>query len=248
MRDSDRVREPIYLESGAKRVFACSIAWPGWARSAKTEAAALAALAAAAPRYGPIADLAGLGFDREMGQRITVVDRLLGDTTTDFGAPSKALPRDFETQSPEQIARDESLLRAIWTWFDRVLSLAPAELRKGPRGGGRDRDDIARHVLAAESVYARKIGIDTSRSDRVDPSAQSPIRTALLSRLQIRPADLKTPTAGRWPAPYALRRIAWHVVDHGWEIEDRSAPGAQGLGATPHSVASPLLASSESEV
>ncbi|MGH7862607.1 MAG: hypothetical protein ACREOS_10255, partial [Candidatus Dormibacteraceae bacterium] len=126
MPESDAMCEPIYLESGAKRVFACSIAWPGWARSAKTEAGALAALAASAPRYGPIADLAGLRFDREVGPRITVVDRLIGDTTTDFGAPSKALSRDFETQSPEQIAREESMLQAIWTWFERILSRAPA--------------------------------------------------------------------------------------------------------------------------
>ncbi|MGH7861984.1 MAG: hypothetical protein ACREOS_07040, partial [Candidatus Dormibacteraceae bacterium] len=190
------------------------------------EAGALAALAASAPRYGPIADLAGLRFDREVGPRITVIDRLLGDATTDFGAPSKALPRDFETQSPEQVAREESMLQAIWTWFERILSRAPAELRKGPRGGGRDRDDIARHVWAAEAAYARKIGVDTSGSGQPDTSARSPMRAAILSRLQVRRASLNTPPAGRWPAPYALRRIAWHVVDHGWEIEDRSAPGA----------------------
>ena len=27
----------------------------------------------------------------------------------------------------------------------------------------------------------------------------------------------------RWPAPYAIRRSAWHALDHAWEIEDRSA-------------------------
>ena len=25
----------------------------------------------------------------------------------------------------------------------------------------------------------------------------------------------------RWPAPYAIRRSAWHALDHAWEIEDR---------------------------
>jgi hypothetical protein len=27
-----------------------------------------------------------------------------------------------------------------------------------------------------------------------------------------------------WPQPYAARRIAWHVLDHAWEIEDRTDP------------------------
>jgi len=26
-----------------------------------------------------------------------------------------------------------------------------------------------------------------------------------------------------WPARYAVRRLAWHVMDHAWEIEDRSS-------------------------
>jgi hypothetical protein len=31
------------------------------------------------------------------------------------------------------------------------------------------------------------------------------------------------PLAGRrWPARYAAHRIAWHALDHAWEIEDRS--------------------------
>lgn len=27
-----------------------------------------------------------------------------------------------------------------------------------------------------------------------------------------------------WPPRYAARRIAWHVLDHAWQIEDRSGP------------------------
>ena len=25
----------------------------------------------------------------------------------------------------------------------------------------------------------------------------------------------------RWPARYFVRRLAWHILDHAWEIEDR---------------------------
>jgi len=35
----------------------------------------------------------------------------------------------------------------------------------------------------------------------------------------------KGPRGGdRWPARYAIRRSAWHALDHAWEIEDRSEP------------------------
>ena len=25
-----------------------------------------------------------------------------------------------------------------------------------------------------------------------------------------------------WPLGYAVRRFAWHVLDHAWEVEDKS--------------------------
>jgi hypothetical protein len=28
-----------------------------------------------------------------------------------------------------------------------------------------------------------------------------------------------------WPVRYVIRRVVWHVLDHTWEIEDRSADG-----------------------
>jgi hypothetical protein len=34
---------------------------------------------------------------------------------------------------------------------------------------------------------------------------------------------LQHPVAqAKWPPAYAARRIAWHALDHAWEIEDRS--------------------------
>jgi hypothetical protein len=32
------------------------------------------------------------------------------------------------------------------------------------------------------------------------------------------------PVPKGWPPRYAARRIAWHALDHAWEIEDRSEP------------------------
>ena len=31
----------------------------------------------------------------------------------------------------------------------------------------------------------------------------------------------------KWTARYFLRRAAWHVLDHVWEIEDKSGPDGE---------------------
>ncbi len=38
------------------------------------------------------------------------------------------------------------------------------------------------------------------------------------------PSDGTPAVAKGWPARCAARRIAWHALDHAWEIEDRSEP------------------------
>ena len=82
---------PVYLEVGARRVFAGALEWPGWIRSAKTEDQALDALAAAAPRYAPVAALAGLAVPSAAKRAgLEVVERMSGDATTDFGAPQRS--------------------------------------------------------------------------------------------------------------------------------------------------------------
>jgi hypothetical protein len=52
----------VYLELGAKRVFAGAIEWPGWCRSAKTEEQALEALVTYAPRYAKVVVGGGVRF------------------------------------------------------------------------------------------------------------------------------------------------------------------------------------------
>jgi hypothetical protein len=37
------------------------------------------------------------------------------------------------------------------------------------------------------------------------------------------PSGLVMPPRG-WPLRYAARRFCWHVLDHLWEIEDKSEP------------------------
>jgi hypothetical protein len=105
--------------------------------------------------------------------------------------------------------------------FDQVAAAAPAELRKGPRGGGRDRDKMVDHVLGAEAGYARKLGVKRPQPAIDDRAAIAALREALLEVLRA-PSDGSPPVPKGWPPRYAARRIAWHVLDHAWEMQDRS--------------------------
>ena len=200
---------PVYLEVGAKKVFACSIDWPGWCRAAKNEEQALETLAGYAERYRPVADEAGERFPKSVGGKLDVVERLKGDGGTDFGIPHVPANADATPLTKAQAERLANLVAAAWTVFDRVAKSAPAELRRGPRGGGRDRDKMVAHVVDADTGYFRMVGVKDGRDAFLD---------ALRAARQPRP-ELVTKT---WPWRYAARRVAWHALDHAWEMEDRS--------------------------
>ncbi|HXN78126.1 MAG TPA: hypothetical protein VN965_05065 [Candidatus Dormibacteraeota bacterium] len=206
----------VYLEVGGKRSFASAAGWPGWCRSGKDEHAALEALAAYAPRYAPVAKLARVAFP---GGKPTfkVVERLEGNATTDFGAPGIPAKDELKAINPQQAERMRDLVEACWTYLDQVIAKAPATLRKGPRGGGRDRDAMFDHVLGAEIEYAKRIGVRLKQPDGRDKPAVRAFRGAILE-------GLHNPNRGeKWPVPFAARRTAWHALDHAWEIEDRSS-------------------------
>jgi hypothetical protein len=209
----------VYLEVGKRRVFASAADWPGWTRSGKDEKAALEALAAAEPRYAPVAKAARIAF--APGAGFDVVERLPGDAATDFGVPSAIAKAESRRLTKKDAGRLSALVSASWTVFDRAVERSPASLRKGPRGGGRDRDAIVEHVLGAETAYARKLGLRLKQPAAGDTAAVREHRNAIVAGLR---AGTKGVTENGWPARYAARRMAWHAVDHTWEIEDRSGP------------------------
>ena len=195
----------VYLEVGAKKVFACAVDWPGWCRAARTEDAALAALLSYSDRYR--AAVPWFAPDD-----LRVVGRLPGNATTDFGAPDARGPWDDAPLAEGEPDRLADVLAATWTAFDAVVAGAPAELRKGPRGGGRDRDAVVDHVREAERSYGRAYGV------RVPP------RTPWVEqRATVLAAVRAGAPGGSWPLRYAVRRSAWHVLDHAWEVEDKSS-------------------------
>ncbi|MFI5226316.1 MAG: hypothetical protein ACHQ3P_06535 [Candidatus Limnocylindrales bacterium] len=212
----------VYLEVGAKRVFASALAWPGWTRSGRSEEAAVEALAVYTPRFAPVATRAGLTPPAVAGPAdFAVVERVTGNASTEFGVPGLAAAADREPLDVDAADRLAGLVGAAWSLFDEIVAVAPAELRKGPRGGGRDRDKIVGHVLDAEGAYVRKIGLRTPAPAAGDRPAVDAHRAAILAVL-VRPTDGSPPVDNGWLVPYAARRIAWHVLDHGWEIEDRT--------------------------
>jgi hypothetical protein len=197
----------VYLEVTDKRVFACAEDWPGWSRSGRTEEAALAALLASADRYRALAPALAVGEP-------LVTDRLAGDATTAFGAPGKVPPCDVGAPVPPAWLE---ILERSWELLDDVAAAAPAELRKGPRGGGRDRDKVVQHVVSAERSYARQVGVKHREPAFDDRAAVAAMRSEIVSALRDGAAS-----EAKWPPRYFVRRTAWHVLDHAWEIQDRS--------------------------
>lgn len=194
----------VYLEQGRTWTFACAVDWPGWARRGKGDDAALEALLGHAQRYAAVVP----GF--EPGE-LHVVGTLPGTGTTDFGAPDARGPWDDE---PGDVERQADLLGLCWSAFDRAVAGSAPVLRKGPRGGGRDRDAIVAHVQEAERSYGRAYGV------KVPPRTPWPEQ-----RTAIDAAVRTGRTGGAWPVRYAVRRTAWHVLDHAWEIEDKQPAG-----------------------
>ncbi len=216
-------RTAVYLELGPRRSFACAVDWPGWCRVARGDGAtALELLAAYAPRYARVAERAGETLPRIGPRDFDVVETVPGSAITDFGAPDVVPDIDLRPVAPTTARRDVALLRAAWAELDAVVAAAPASLRKGPRGGGRDRDAMFDHVVEAERSYARKIGVRLTAAEwRAGHVAL--MRARIGEALAVGWAG-GAPAERAWPPRYVTRRTAWHALDHAWEIEDRSAP------------------------
>jgi hypothetical protein len=218
---SDPIR--VMVELGKKkRVVACAFDWSGWDRSAKTEDDALRVLEAYRPRYAKVAALAGLADEFAATGEPAVVERLKGNGMTDYyGVSGIAAEPEREQMSEAECERKIALLQASWAYFDDVAARVSPELRPGPRGGGRDRDRIIRHVNGAEiQENGKKVGVRSSPDAWRDPADLRAHREAICAG--IREFNARGPSAGSWwTVQFFIRRSAWHMLDHAWEMEDR---------------------------
>jgi hypothetical protein len=215
----------VYIGATAKKAIAGAIDWPGWVRAARDEASALDALAACGPRYALLLEGTGLGFAAPHGiTDLTVVERLPGNATTDFGAPGVSLAADARPVNESDLVSLRLLLTALWQGFDAAaMAAAGKELRKGPRGGGRDLDLMIGHVLGADASYLGRLARKAPRPAGADGLRLT--RAAILAGLDAA-ARGEVPERGPrggaiWSPRRFVRTVAYHVVDHTWELEDR---------------------------
>ena len=212
----------VCIEVAPKKAFASALDWPGWCRAGRDADSALSALAEYADRYAEVAKTAGVAFPNQFS--FEVVEQVPGGATTAFGAPEITAAAERLPVTAAAATRIASLATAAWSVFDGVVAESPAELRKGPRGGGRDRDKMVDHVLGAEASYARMIGLKLRQPEIGDIEAIEAQRLAIAAVLGA-PSDGSPVRPNGWTTRYAARRIAWHVLDHAWEMQDRAEPG-----------------------
>jgi hypothetical protein len=219
-----------------KKVVAFALDWPGWSRGAKEPGAAVELLDAYRARYRPVAVLAGLGREFDAAGALNLVEYHVGVGSTDFWGISFA-PSSFE-QGPmpdDDLDRKLTLLDAAWRCFDDVGARVSAELARGPRGGGRTRDQIRRHVINNERYdLAKRVGVLPTPDEVLTPEVVASHRQGFVAAMRAYNAEGKLARGRNWTIALLLRHTAFHALDHAWEMEDKdlSASGRRdGRGA-----------------
>jgi hypothetical protein len=221
---ADELRVMFEIGPKGKQVVAVAPDWPGLERGAKTGEAAMARLQAYLPRYAPVANLAGMDAEFAAIATVNVVEQYPGTGSTDFWGISFAFSDiDRQVVSSDELERELTLLRACWAFFDEVRSRVSAEMQKGPRGGGRDRDRIVRHTLRTEQDWAAKLGVRTPDGALLTDEGLRAHRAAYCDAIRAFHAQGKL--ARTWPLRYLIRHTAFHTLDHAWEMEDKDLTG-----------------------
>jgi hypothetical protein len=219
---AEKLRVTLELGPKEKKVVAVAPDWPGLERGAKTEEAAIDKLRSYLPRYSEVAKLARMGREFSSSNDVEVVDRHQGVGSTDFWGISFAFSEvDRQPMTDGDLRRQLNLMRACWRFFDEVRGRVSAEMEKGPRGGGRDRDMIVRHVVVNEQrEWAKKVGIRIpDESVSFDDDGLKEFRDAYCAAIRALHSEGKA--ARTWPLRYLIRHTAYHTMDHSWEMEDK---------------------------
>jgi len=219
---TDTLRVLVEVGPKGRRVVANATDWPGLDRWGKTDDEAVEKLISYRPRYAAVAERAGLGGEFNRQQSIEVAERYIGNGSTDFwGIAHVASDTERQVLAAPDLKKRLALLDACWAYFDDVANRVSADLRLGPRGGGWTRDELIRHVHLNEAQqFTRKVEVRTPREVMLTPDGRAAHRQETLDAIRAYNADGKR--VGRsWSVPFLIRRIAHHVLDHAWEMEDR---------------------------
>jgi hypothetical protein len=217
---ANELRVTLEIGPKGKKVVAVAPDWPGLERGAKTGEAAIERLQSYLPRYARVAKLTGMDAGFAAITTVDVVEHYPGTGSTDFWGISFAFSGiDRQDMSSEELDRELTLMQACWAFFDDVRLRVSAEMEKGPRGGGRDRDQIVRHVLVNEQDWARKVGVQSPESSVLTDEGLKVHRVAYPNAIRAFHSEGKM--ARTWPLRYLIRHTAYHTLDHAWEMEDK---------------------------
>jgi len=221
------VRTVIEHGTKDKRSVAFSLDWPGWSRGAKTAELALETLESYRERYRPIATLAGMAREFDAAGPLEVVEDRVGTGSTDFwGISFSPSSTEHGPMSEAELERKITILRACWTFFDGVAARVSEEMRKGPRGGGRDRHRIVRHTIRTESEdFAKQVGIRIPEEGALSPDGLKQHRTTYIAAMRDYNAGKIEKPMRSWTLPFLIRHCAFHTLDHAWEMEDKDLTG-----------------------
>lgn len=217
----------VQIEQGQKRSIAYAVEWPGWCRIGRDEAAALQTLLRYGERYARVVSHAQVGFVAPPDEAaLRVVERVPGNTDTDFGVPVVITDADRRPWDEAERHRTTKILRAYWRAFDRAVEHAQGKkLRLGPRGGGRELAAIMRHVADADAGYLKRLAQKPPKLQDDPHGDIERTREAIedaLTRVLTEELPAQGPRGGKvWTPRYFVRRVGLHVLDHAWEIEDR---------------------------
>src|SRR5215831_3910828 len=216
------VRTVIERGSKGRKAVAYAVEWPGWSRGAKTPELALAMLETYRLRYRPIAVAAGMAQEFDAAGRLKVVEDRVGSGSTDFwGISYFPSSSEQDPMSEADFDRKVKLVRSTWKFFDAVAARVSAEMRKGPRGGGRDRTRIVRHTIRTESEdFAKRLGLRIPEEGALSPEGLAAHRKSYIAAMRAynRGEGKRMVT---WTLPFLIRHSAYHVMDHAWEMEDK---------------------------
>jgi hypothetical protein len=214
------IRVTIEVGPKGKKVAAVAPDWPGLERGATTLEAAIERILSYVPRYAAVTKLAGMEAAFADITGVDLVEQYQGTGSTDFWGISFAFSSlDQQAMSGDALERELILMRACWAFFDDVRWRVSAEMQRGPRGGGRDRDRIVRHTFAAELDWAKKLDVRTPWEVMLTDEGLIAHRDAYCNAIQAFHSQGKM--ARTWPLRYLVRHTAFHTLDHAWEMEDK---------------------------
>jgi hypothetical protein len=217
---ANHIRVMLEIGPKGKKVVAVAPDWPGLERGATTEEVAIKRLLSYVPRYATVAKLAGMEAAFATITVVDVVEHYPGTGSTDFWGISFAFSSiDQQAMSGKALERALTLMRACWAFFDDVRSRVSAEMQRGPRGGGRDRDRIVRHVVVTEADWAKKLGLLAPQDAMLTDRRLKAHRDAYCNA--IRTLHSQNKMARTWPLRFLIRHTAYHTLDHAWEMEDK---------------------------